>query len=100
MSCIEMNTPTTKQEIEDSLQRMLQSDKPKIIAAAFRKESDFTEQQIRHFKSALYLWHLGVHDKEDMYNGMHMGVLMDVNLNYVHIVFATNEMMNYTIGLK
>jgi hypothetical protein len=90
-----MKPPQSKQEIESSLQRLLQSGKPAIIVAAFRNEGDFTDQQIRHFKSSPpYLWNLKLHDKE------HMGVLMDENLNYVHIVFATNEMMNYTIGLS
>jgi len=100
MKKIEEATPEKKAEIEACLTRMLQNDKPKIIAGAFRTENDFTPEQIKHFKTATYMWQLTPHNKEDVYKGMHMGVLMDENLNYVHMVFATFEMMNYTIDLQ
>jgi len=87
-----------KEDIESCLDRLLQNDKPKIIAGSFKNKSDFSEEQIKHFKTAHYMWNLSPHNKDDKYKGMYMGVLLDENLNYVHIVFATNEMLNYILG--
>jgi hypothetical protein len=100
MNEIPQATPETKAELEACLSRLLKSEKPKIIAGSFKTETDFTPEQIKHFRSATYMWQLTTHDKEDAYKGMHLGVLLDENLNYVHMVFATFEMMNYSINLK
>ena len=76
------------------LDDLLKSDKPKIIAGSFNDISELTEEQVKHFKTAEYLWHLYPHNKEDWYKRMHMGVLMDENLNYVHIVFGSIDFIN------
>jgi hypothetical protein len=87
--------------VEDCLNRLLKSDKPKIIAGSFKSKEQLTDEMVKHFSSnPEYLWQLYPHDKNDEYKGMHMGVLLDESLNYVHIVFATNEMMNYLLNLK
>jgi len=88
-----------KEEIESCLDRLLKNSKPKIIAFSFKDKNDFSEEQIKHFKTAEYLWNTHPHDKDDKYKGMYMGVLLDDNLNYVHMVFATNEMVNYIFNL-
>lgn len=80
--------------IEDRLHNLLKSDRPKIIAGIFNNISELTEEQVSHFKTAEYLWHLHPHNKEDRYKGMHMGVLLDENLNYVHIVFGSIDFVN------
>ena len=91
----------TKQELEQIADRLLKSNKPKMIVAGF-KDDDInliTEQQVKHFKTAEYLWQATPHNKEDNYKGLHMGLLLDENLNYVHIVFASKNFMEYTFEL-
>ena len=99
MNKIKEATPEKKTEVEACLNRLLVGEKPKIIAGVFKTEADFSAEQLKHFRTATYLWQLQPHNKDDQYKGMYMGVLLDENLNYVHLVFATNGMVNYTIGL-
>jgi len=80
--------------IEHRLDTLLKSDKPMVIAGSFNDITELTEQQIKHFKTAEYLWHLHPHNKEDKYKGMHMGVLLDESLNYVHMVFGSIHFVN------
>lgn len=86
----------TDSNVLDRLNILLKSDKPKIIAGRFNDISELTEEQIKHFKTAEYIWHLYPHDKEGPYEKMHMGVLLDENLNYVHIVFGSIDFVNQT----
>lgn len=92
------------QELEAICNRLLVSDKPKIIAAKFDNKEEITEEQERHFKSAnkfgKYLWQVQPHLKDDQYKGMHMGVLLDENLSYVHIIFASSEVLGYILNLN
>lgn len=92
-----MNTDTN---IENRLNALLKSGGPMIIVGSFNDISELTEQQIKHFKTAEYLWHLYPHDKEGEYKGMHMGVLLDENLNYVHVVFGSIDFVNQINGGK
>ena len=95
---------TLVQELEAKCNRLLASDKPKMIAAKFTKIEEITEEQERHFKSAnkfgKYLWQVQPHQKDDQYKGMHLGVLLDENLNYVHLVFASTEVLGYILDLN
>ena len=84
----------TDLNILNKLNILLKSTKPKVIAGSFNDITQLTEQQIRHFKTAEYLWHLYPYNKEDKYKGMHMGVLLDENLNYVHMVFGSIDFVN------
>ena len=84
----------TDTNIEHRVDTLLKSGKPMVIAGSFNDITELTEQQIRHFKTAEYLWHLHPHNKEDKYKGMHMGVLLDENLNYVHMVFGSIDFVN------
>lgn len=92
------------QELEAKCNRLLASDKPKIIAASFNKIEDITEEQERHFRSAnkfgKYLWQVQPHTKDDQYKGMHLGVLLDEDLNYVHIVIVSSQVLGYILDLK
>ena len=91
-------------ELDKICERLLRSDKPKIIAAKFSSIGEITEEQHRHFISAnkygKYLWQVQPHEKDDAYKGMHMGVLLDENLNYVHLVFVSKEVLWYILNLK
>lgn len=92
------------QDLEIICNRLLASDKPKIIAAKFTKIEDITEEQERHFKSSnkfgKYLWQAQPHMKDDEYKGMHLGLLLDEHLNYVHLVFASSEVLGYILNLN
>jgi hypothetical protein len=91
----------TKQELEQIADRLLKSNKPKMIVASFTDKdiNKITESKTQHFKTAEYLWQGTPHNKEGNYKGMHMGLLLDENLNYVHIVFASKNFMEWTFEL-
>ena len=80
--------------IENRLNALFKSGKPGIIAGSFNDISVLTVEQLKHFNTAEYLWNLCPHNKDDQYKNMHMGVLLDENLNYVHIVFGSIEFVN------
>ena len=84
----------TDSNIIDRVNALLKSDKPKIIAGRFKDVSELTEQQIRHFKNAEYMWYLHPNNNEGSYKGMHLGVLLDEKLNYVHLVFVSIDFIN------
>ena len=91
-------------ELENICERLLKSNKPKIIAAKFSSIKEITEEQHRHFISAnkygKYLWQAHPHEWDDNNKDLHMGVLLDENLNYVHIVFVSTEVLWYILNLK
>jgi len=84
----------TDSNIIDRVNALLKSDKPKIIAGRFKDVFELTEQQIRHFKNAEYMWNLHPNNNEGSYKGMHLGVLLDEKLNYVHLVFVSINFIN------
>jgi hypothetical protein len=90
----------TDSNIIDRLNALLKSDKPKIIADRFKDVSELTEQQIRHFKNAEYAWNLNPNNDEGSYKGMHLGVLLDEKINYVHLVFVSINFINQINGGK
>lgn len=98
MSDIDIN------ELDKICEQLLRSDKPKIIAAKFSSIEEITEEQRRHFISAnkygKYLWQVQPHERDDNNKDLHMGVLLDETLNYVHIVFVSREVLWYILNLK
>ena len=74
----------TKKEIEDCIQRLLVCDKPKMVAAVFHDSTELSEVKPI--------------EKEGPHQGMHVGLLLDENLNYVHLVIATEKMMREIAG--
>lgn len=88
----------TKKEIEDCIQRLLVCDKPKMVAAVFHDSTELSEEQCKHFATAEYLWQVKPIEKEGPHQGMHVGLLLDENLNYVHLVIATEKMMREIAG--
>lgn len=89
----------TKLEIEECANRLLRSNKNKIIAGNFENEKKLTEEQIKHFRTAEYIWNLSP-QKEGPYKDQLMGLLLDESLNYVHIVFASQKFLDYIFNLK
>lgn len=88
------------EEMNDCLNRLLMSDKPKMIVADLDDENKLTEQQIKHFKTAEYLWNLTPQTIEGQYKDKFMGVLLDESLNYVHIVFVSKRFLDYICKLE
>lgn len=98
MNTINVTTPKTKAEIEQCCARLLQSGKPKMIVACINGPSDLSEQQLKHFRTAEYLWNAKP-QVEGPYKDKFMGLLLDESLNYVHIVFASQEGLNHLFDL-
>ena len=86
---------------EDVVQRLKQSTKPRIIAGKFENILDLRDEHLKHFGSndIKYLWKMQLHDKDDEYKGMHMGLLLDETLNYIHMVFVSPDVLNYILKL-
>jgi hypothetical protein len=78
---------------------LLKSEKPKIIAQIFREKEELTEEQIAHFETAPYMWQMTPIKDGEVHAGMHMGLLMDDSLEYIHIVISTFEMVGYFTNL-
>jgi hypothetical protein len=93
----------TKKKIEETIQRLLHNDKPKIIAGKFENILDLDGEKLKHFRSGnkfgKYVWQTTTHIKDDEYKGLHMGLLLDEDLNYVHIVFVSTDVLNYILKL-
>jgi hypothetical protein len=65
--------------------------KPSKIAGSFSKLSDLQEIHLNHFKNAPYLW------KPLSGGTVWGGMLMDDNLDYIHLVLASQEVVEYLI---
>lgn len=90
----------TKKEIEECVDRLLRANKPKMIVADLDDENELTGQQVKHFKTAEYIWNLNPQTIEGQYKGKMMGLLLDESLNYVHIIFASQRFLDYLFKLK
>ena len=95
-----MKTTRATKDIEECVERLLKADKPKMIAAVLDDENNLTEQQVKHFKTAEYLWNLIPQTIEGPYKDKFMGLLLDESLDYVHIVFATGKFLDYLFANK
>ena len=90
----------TKKEIEECADRLLRANKPKMIVADLDDENELTEQQVKHFKTAEYIWNLTPQTVEGKYKDNFMGLLLDESLNYVHIVFGSQRFLDYIWKIK
>lgn len=90
----------TIKEIEEIADRLLRADKPKLIVADLTNEKELTEQQVKHFQTAEYIWNLQPQTTDGQYKGKFIGLLLDESLNYVHIVFASKNFLDYLWKLK
>jgi hypothetical protein len=87
----------TDKEIEACINRLLASKKPVMLVARFKTVNELEEKHIKHFKNAEYLWQVQELKEEP---GLHLGVLLDEELNYVHIVLASRAVLNYVFDRK
>lgn len=95
-------SPELTKDLEEKTKNLAQSNKPKIIAGKFKEITDINNKQLKHFKSASkfgkYLWKQDIHILKDEYEGMHMGLLMDDTIHYVHIVFVSPKVLNFILN--
>jgi hypothetical protein len=91
----------TKLELEACVDRLLKSGKPKMIVGTFidRDIQLLSDEKFRHFKTAEYLWQ-ATPLKKDPHKGLHLGVLLDEELKYVHMVVASTAFMLYTFSIR
>lgn len=85
-------------ELENICNRLLKSDKPKIIAGVFKVVEEISNEQMSHLisntKNGRYLYQASPHTQKDEYFGLYMAVLLDETLNYVHLIFVSEEVLN------
>lgn len=87
-------------ELEARVQAMAATGKKKVLAGVFT-DKDIPlqdEQKLEHFRSAQYLWNL-YPLQDGPYKGLHGGLLLDEELDYIHLVIASIAFINYTVNL-
>lgn len=83
----------TVKELESLLDSWVESGKKTKIVASFTDISQLTDEHKRHFTGAEYLW-------KPMNGDIFGGVLIDDNLDYVHLVLATGGVLTDILKLK
>lgn len=84
------NLPIASTDV-DALSEQLKG-KRSQIDAAFLCVSDLEEQHVRHFKTAPYMF-------RPVAGKMFAGILMDEKMDYVRIVFLSEEVLEYILNL-
>lgn len=87
-----VNTKLNVQELEDYMKQW--KDRPSKIAASFTHISELEDKHLKHFKGAPYMW------RPVANSSLWGGVLIDDKLDYLHIVLAVDDVMEYLISLK
>jgi hypothetical protein len=82
--------------INERLDCILASDAPKILAGTFNDVSELTDEQLKHFRTAEYLYSLSPIITDGIHRGMHLGVLLDDTLTYVHMVVVSKRFIDQT----
>ena len=88
------------EKLKIRLSELLNSNKPKIIAGTFTDVSELTDEQLKHFKTAEYIYNQTPITIQKQYRGFHVGVLLDDTLNYFHLVVVSKEFINQTSDSK
>lgn len=84
-------------ELGDICSRLLASNKPKIIAAEYRDEDiPFLENRELRVSLSKCIWQKSV-QTSGPYKDMHLGVLLDESLNYVHLIFVSRKFLDCII---
>lgn len=74
---------------ETMVKRWTEQKKPSKIAGTFNKVDDLQEIHLKHFKSAPYIW------KPLGGGNLWGGMLMDDNIDYIHLVIASQEVVEF-----
>jgi len=92
MEFLTKNTTTSVEELEKLLQKWKDIKKPSQIAASFSNILELEEKHLKHFRHAPYVW-------KPLQGSLWGGMLLDDEINYVHLVLATEDVMKYLIKL-
>ena len=77
-------------DVDTFVTRIKASNKPSKIAASFDKIGDLTIEHLKHFRSAPYFW-------KPMQGNIWGGMLVDENINYIHLVLASKDVVDYLL---
>jgi hypothetical protein len=78
---------------EAMVKKWKEEKKPSRIAASFTKVEDLQEIHLNHFKGAEYIW-------KPMQGDVWGGMLMDDELDYIHLVLATTPVVEFLLNTK
>jgi hypothetical protein len=81
------------EEYDAMAKKWKEENKPSKIAGSFSRIEDLTETHLKHFKNAPYVW-------KPVNGTIWGGMLMDDKLDYIHLVLATREVVEYILNLK
>jgi len=80
-------------DLEALFAKWKEQKKPSKIAASFQKIEDLKPEHIEHFKKYDYLW-------KPMQGGIWGGIWITDNIDYIHLVLATTDVVEYTMNLR
>jgi hypothetical protein len=90
---IKVATPEQEEKVKKFLQKCQSLGKPSKIAASFSKIEELQPIHIEHFRSSEYLW-------KSMSGTIFAGVWVTDNINYIHQVLATQDVLDYLLTLS
>lgn len=90
-SLLVKNCKLSVKEIED-MTASWKGNKPSQIAASFGNILELKSHHINHFKSAPYLF-------KPMNGNLWGGMLLDTEIEYVHLVLMTEDVLEYILNL-
>lgn len=98
-----MNKKPTHKEVESELEEIISGGKPKIIAARLPSMPipDYIDRHLRG-KNIKYLWNLTpIKDSPiETDNGMYLGVWMNKELDYVHMIIASKDVLDFYMNIS
>jgi hypothetical protein len=86
------NISIPPEEMEELANKWKVNKKPGRIAGTFTNVSDLMEHHIKHFKNAPYMF-------RPMPGSMYGGMLLDDNIDYVHIVIMSEKVLEFILDL-
>jgi hypothetical protein len=97
-----MNKKPSHEDIQAELDLMMASGKPKIIAARLTSLplSEHIDVHLRD-PSINYLWNLTPikNSPIETDNGLHMGIWLTTKIDYVHIIIASKDVLDYYLNM-
>lgn len=87
-----MNIPFIPKEYEEMAAKWKQANKPSKIVGSFTDILQLNETHLKHFRNAPYIW-------KPMNGSIYAGMLMDDNLDYIHLVLVSKEVLEYVLKL-
>lgn len=87
------NSKLTAPEFEEIVRRWQSEGKPSKIAASFTDISELQDMHINHFKGNPYVW-------KPIQGSIFAGMCMDDTIDYIHLVMATEPVLEYILSLK